>query len=68
MRLITQNLKRIDSVRNDPEANRLFVEMLISRKDPEVTLTRLNEAGVLGRFIPDFGRVVAQMQYDMFIA
>ena len=26
----------------------------------------MNEAGVLGRFIPDFGRVVAQMQYDMY--
>jgi [protein-PII] uridylyltransferase len=66
LRLITQNLKRIDSVRADPEANRLFLEMLISRKDPEVALKRLNEAGVLGRFIPDFGRVVAQMQYDMY--
>jgi [protein-PII] uridylyltransferase len=31
-----------------------------------VTLRRLNEAGVFGRFIPDFGRVVAQMQYDMY--
>src|SRR5690606_11718695 len=36
------------------------------RKDPETTLRRLNEAGVFGRFIPDFGRVVAQMQYDMY--
>jgi [protein-PII] uridylyltransferase len=26
----------------------------------------MNEAGVLGRFIPDFGRVVAQMQFDMY--
>ena len=29
-------------------------------------LRRMNEAGVLGRFVPDFGRVVAQMQYDMY--
>ena len=29
-------------------------------------LRRLNEAGVLGRFVPDFGRVVAQMQFDMY--
>jgi [protein-PII] uridylyltransferase len=65
--VVTQNLKRIDNkVRNDPEANRLFVEMLCSRKDPEVALRHMNEAGVLGRFIPDFGRVVAQMQYDMY--
>jgi [protein-PII] uridylyltransferase len=65
--LITQNLRRIDNeLRNDPEANRLFLEMLTSRKDPEVALRHMNEAGVLGRFIPDFGRVVAQMQYDMY--
>ena len=29
-------------------------------------MRRLNEAGVFGRFMPDFGRVVAQMQYDMY--
>src|SRR3546814_6967752 len=34
--------------------------------DPETTLRRLNEAGVFGRFPPDFGRVVAQMQYNMY--
>jgi [protein-PII] uridylyltransferase len=66
LRLITQNLKRVDSVRTNGEANRLFLEILTSRKDPETALKRLNEAGVLGRFIPDFGRVVAQMQYDMY--
>lgn len=67
MSLVTENLKRIDNkLRNDPEANRLFVEMLTSRKDPEVALRHMNEAGVLGRFVPDFGRVVAQMQYDMY--
>ena len=67
LRLITQNLKRIDAgLREDGEANRLFVETLTSRKDPETALRRMNEAGVLGRFIPDFGRVVAQMQHDMY--
>ncbi len=60
-------LKLIDrNLREDPEANRLFLEILTSRKDPETALRRMNEAGVLGRFIPDFGRVVAQMQYDMY--
>jgi len=67
LRLITQNLRLVDrDLRADPEANRLFLEMLTSRKDPEVTLRRLSEAGVFGRFVPDFGRVVAQMQYDMY--
>ena len=64
---IRRNLPRIDArLRADPEANRLFVEMLTSENDPETTLRRLNEAGVLGRFIPDFGRVVAQTQHDMY--
>jgi [protein-PII] uridylyltransferase len=67
LRSMKQNLKLIDkSFRNNPEANRLFVEILTSQKDPQIALMRMNEAGVLGRFIPDFGRVVAQMQYDMY--
>jgi [protein-PII] uridylyltransferase len=60
LRLINQQL------RDNSEANHLFLEILTSRKDPETALRRMNEAGVLGRFIPDFGRVVAQMQYDMY--
>ena len=60
LRLINQQL------RDNSEANRLFLEILTSRRDPETALRRMNEAGVLGRFIPDFGRVVAQMQYDMY--
>ena len=60
LRLINQQL------RDNSEANHLVLEILTSRKDPETALRRMNEAGVLGRFIPDFGRVVAQMQYDMY--
>jgi len=67
LRLITQNLRRIDpALRENPEANRLFLEILTSKRDPEISLRRMNEAGVFGRFVPDFGRVVAQMQYDMY--
>jgi [protein-PII] uridylyltransferase len=66
LRLVTENLKRINArLLRDEEVNQLFLDMLTGNK-PEITLTRLNEAGVLGRFMPDFGRVVAQMQYDMY--
>jgi len=66
-RLVTRSLKRIDGrLREDPEANRLFLEILTSRHVPETTLRRMNEAGVLGRFIPDFGRVVGMMQFSMY--
>ncbi|MDH3472062.1 MAG: [protein-PII] uridylyltransferase [Rhodospirillales bacterium] len=67
LRWITQNLSRIDkTLRQDPAANRIFLDILTSPKDPEIALRRLNEAGVFGRFVPDFGRVVAQMQYNMY--
>ena len=66
-RLVTQSLKRIDAdLRDDPEANRLFLEILTSRHAPETALRRMNEAGVLGRFIPEFGRVVGMMQFSMY--
>ena len=67
LRAITRSLSVVGpKLRMDPEANRLFLEILTGPKDPEITLRRMNEAGVLARFIPDFGRVVAQMQYDMY--
>ena len=53
-------------VREDPRANALFMEVLTSVNQPEMVLRWMNEAGVFGRFIPDFGRVVAQMQFDMY--
>ena len=67
LRLITQDIHLIDSrLRANPEANRLFMAVLAAEKNPEKTLRRMNEAGVFGRFLPDFGRVVAQMQFDMY--
>ena len=67
LRLITRNLRLIDhDLRENTEANRLFLEMISAKRNPETTLRRMNEAGVFGRFVPDFGRVVAQMQHDMY--
>ncbi|WP_347301982.1 [protein-PII] uridylyltransferase [Croceibacterium sp. TMG7-5b_MA50] len=53
-------------VRRDPRANALFLDVLAGRNDPETVLRWMNEAGVFGRFVPDFGRVGAQMQFDMY--
>jgi [protein-PII] uridylyltransferase len=67
MRLANQNVRLIDAgVRRDKRANALFLELLTSRHDPETALRWMNEAGVFGRFVPDFGRVNAQMQFDMY--
>ncbi|PNG26479.1 [protein-PII] uridylyltransferase [Methylocella silvestris] len=66
-RLVTLSLKRIDAkLRADPEANLLFLDILTSRNTPEIVLRLMNEAGVLGRFVPDFGRIVALMQFNMY--
>jgi [protein-PII] uridylyltransferase len=67
LRAVARNLRRIDAdVREDPAANVLFMAMLTARKDPATTLRRMNEAGLLGRFLPEFGRVVAQMEHSLY--
>ena len=67
LRRVTRQLDLIDdNLRNDAEANRLFLDILCSRRDPERALRRMNEAGVMGRFMPEFGRVVALMQFNMY--
>ena len=67
MRAAARDAKLIDEkVRKDPRANRLFLDVLTCVNSPELVLRWMNEAGVFGRFVPDFGRVVAQMQFDMY--
>ena len=68
VRLLRHSLRLVDDrLRNDPEANRIFLDMLCSAaNNPEPALRRMNEAGVLGRFVPEFGRVVSMMQFNMY--
>ncbi len=67
MRQAARDATLIDErIRRDARANALFLTVLTSKTDPETVLRWMNEAGVFGRFVPDFGRVVAQMQYDMY--
>lgn len=67
LRLVTRSLPRIDAkLRANPEANRLFLEILTTPQSSERALRLMNEAGVLGRFLPDFGRIVAMMQFNMY--
>lgn len=66
-RLVTQSLRLVTpQLRQDREANRIFLEILTARRSPEAVLRRMNESGLLGRFIPDFGRIVAMMQFNMY--
>lgn len=67
MRAATRSLKLIDKdLTENTEANRLFYEILTGKNDIEIVLRRMNEVGVLGRFVPDFGRVVSMMQFNMY--
>lgn len=67
MREATRSLKLINrALREDTEANRLFVEILTGKENTEIVLRRMNEVGVLGRFVPEFGRIVAMMQFNMY--
>ena len=67
IRLLRSSLRLIDDdLRSNAEANRIFLELLTARNNPESTLRRMNEVGVLGRFIPEFGHVVSMMQFNMY--
>src|SRR5256884_2384185 len=66
MTLAACSLRLIDQKeREDKIANSLFVEILTS-EGAEVVLRRMNEAGVLGRFVRAFGKIVAMMQFNMY--
>ncbi|MFQ6776851.1 [protein-PII] uridylyltransferase [Cereibacter sphaeroides] len=67
MRLIAANLHLIDEeMQHDREANRIFLDMLLRHGNPERALRRMNELGVLGAFIPEFERIVAMMQFNVY--
>ncbi len=67
LKAATRSLHLIDdALRENPEANRLFLDVLCSRRDPEPELRWMNECGVFGAFVPAFGRIVAMMQFNMY--
>ncbi|WP_108783467.1 [protein-PII] uridylyltransferase [Pontivivens insulae] len=66
LRMATANLDLLEQVREDDRANRIFLDILLGNTNPERGLRRMNETGVLGAFIPEFGRIVAMMQFNMY--
>lgn len=55
-----------DKLRYDPEAARIFFAILMHKSDPERVLRRMHETGLLGVYIPAFGKVEAMMQFNMY--
>ncbi len=67
LRRLHNRLPLIDaSFRLNPDYNEQFLDILASRQNPERVLRLMNESGFLGKFIPDFGRIVAMMQFNMY--
>ncbi len=69
IRLIGAHVWLIDEeFRQNPRHHRLFMDILCAPVGVTHELRRMNLYGVLGRYIPSFGRVVGRMQYDLFHA
>ncbi|HUZ62473.1 MAG TPA: [protein-PII] uridylyltransferase [Acetobacteraceae bacterium] len=72
MRALIRNERRALSLRGNPEAGALFLDLLCgrdaehNRADGARWMGILNEIGFLGRFIPDWARIVGQMQFDTY--
>ncbi|WP_435988120.1 [protein-PII] uridylyltransferase [Sulfitobacter sp. SH22] len=67
MRLVKRNLNLIDDdMRNNAEAQRIFLDLMLKHGNPERGLRRMNELGVLSAFIPEFENIVAMMQFNMY--
>ena len=74
IRSLIRNERRAISLRGDPQAAALFLDLLCGhhpdsaqvRADGARWLTILNEAGFLGRYLPDWARIVGQMQFDTY--
>ncbi|WP_052726490.1 [protein-PII] uridylyltransferase [Devosia epidermidihirudinis] len=67
IKVITRSLHLIDNkLRNDPKANDNFLTILTAPQSVERILRQMNESGVLGKFVPDFGKIVALMQFNMY--
>ncbi len=67
LRLIANNITLIDkNFQENSEANSIFLDLLLNHKNPERALRHMNEVGFLGAFIPEFGRIVAMMQFNMY--
>ena len=67
MRAVAANLDLIDDeMREDREATRIFLDLLLKHGNPERALRRMNELGVLSAFLPEFEPIVAMMQFNYY--
>jgi [protein-PII] uridylyltransferase len=69
LRALWRARARIDArFRRDPANRALFLQILQQPRGVVHELRRMNQYSILGRYLPSFGRIVGQMQYDLFHA
>ena len=67
LRALWRHRKRVDAAfRRDPENRARFLAILRQPHGVTHELRRMNQYGILGRYIPLFGRIVGQMQHDLY--
>ncbi|WP_166252168.1 [protein-PII] uridylyltransferase [Marinobacter salicampi] len=55
-----------DAFRNDLAVTSLFMELLRTPHELDQTLSHMKKYNVLGRYLPEFGQIIGQMQHDLF--
>ncbi|MEI6158679.1 MAG: [protein-PII] uridylyltransferase [Roseococcus sp.] len=65
IRALIRHSRQADRLRGDDEASAIFIDLLMG-KDAAKWLRLLNEAGFLGRFLPEWARIVGLMQFDTY--
>lgn len=64
---VTRSIGHFNSThRESQEAIDFFLHLLMDTEKPGVILRMMNEAGVLGQMVPEFGEIVAQTQFNMY--
>jgi [protein-PII] uridylyltransferase len=67
LRALWRARRRIDArFRRDPAARLLFLHILQQPRGIVHEFRRMNQYGILGRYLPEFGAIVGQMQHDLF--
>jgi len=67
IRAIREHLHLIDDdFRCNPQNTRLFIDLLKAPHTLVSQLTRMRRYGVLGRYLPEYGEIIGQMQHDLF--
>ena len=67
LRALKRDRDLIDSkFRSNKKNIRLFLKLLKSKRLLVTQLEKMKDLGILGRYLPEFGRITGQMQYDLF--